>query len=132
MRHSCEDVLGMFEPVVDKVLKEECSAMYLAGGFSESLYLISRINKTFLYRGVFQMQTGVIFGLNKNIELCCLVKRGIEYLPTKEFTGTYFPVYPNQKGINFEVIVPRIFASARSKTTGEFCKAASKYDAYAA
>nr|CAG8447242.1 164_t:CDS:2 [Entrophospora candida] len=52
-----EDVLAMFDPVVNRIIclirnqltasKEKCSALFLAGGFSESPYLISKIKNAF-------------------------------------------------------------------------------------
>ncbi|CAB4438817.1 unnamed protein product [Rhizophagus irregularis] len=52
-----ESVKGMFDPVVDKVIKlidgqlketrDRCSAMFLVGGFSESPYLLNRVRETF-------------------------------------------------------------------------------------
>ncbi|RHZ81663.1 hypothetical protein Glove_117g481 [Diversispora epigaea] len=48
------DVRSMFDPVIEKILKliqnqfgEDCSAMILVGGFSESKYLQSRIKNEF-------------------------------------------------------------------------------------
>ncbi|RHZ44938.1 hypothetical protein Glove_707g31 [Diversispora epigaea] len=51
-----DDVQSMFDPVIEKILglvrsqlgkREDCSAMILVGGFSESKYLQSRIKKEF-------------------------------------------------------------------------------------
>ncbi|CAJ0758610.1 17136_t:CDS:2 [Entrophospora sp. SA101] len=52
-----EDVLAMFDPVINRIIrlirnqltasKEKCSALFLAGGFSESPYLISKIKNAF-------------------------------------------------------------------------------------
>ncbi|CAG8452196.1 16940_t:CDS:2, partial [Acaulospora colombiana] len=52
-----EDVKGMFDPVVGKIIRlideqlknssENCSVMFLVGGFSESRYLQSRIREEF-------------------------------------------------------------------------------------
>nr|CAG8447197.1 161_t:CDS:2 [Entrophospora candida] len=54
-----EDVLAMFDPVINRIIRlirnqltssntnEECSALFLAGGFAESPYLVSRIKNTF-------------------------------------------------------------------------------------
>ncbi|CAG8737222.1 6460_t:CDS:2, partial [Racocetra fulgida] len=52
-----DDVKGMFDPVIDKIIKlihgrldaldSPCSTMLLAGGFSESKYLVSRIRNEF-------------------------------------------------------------------------------------
>jgi len=43
-----------------------------------------------------------------------LAKRGIEYSPTQDFSSTYCPVYPNQKGMNFRVY-------ATPKNNQKFC-----------
>ncbi|GBC08152.1 hypothetical protein RclHR1_07930009 [Rhizophagus clarus] len=56
-----DDVLAMFEPVVEKILnlirdqlasakpaKKKCSAMFLVGGFSESPYLVKKIEEAFI------------------------------------------------------------------------------------
>ncbi|EXX75123.1 uncharacterized protein OCT59_021705 [Rhizophagus irregularis] len=52
-----EDIKAMFDPVVDRIIRlihlqlsnarEECSAMFLVGGFSESKYLQKRIKQEF-------------------------------------------------------------------------------------
>jgi hypothetical protein len=52
-----ESVKGMFDPVIDRVIKligdqlseasNRCSAMFLVGGFSESPYLLNRVRETF-------------------------------------------------------------------------------------
>jgi len=52
-----ESVKGMFDPVIERVIKlisgqlydarEKCSAMFLVGGFSESPYLLSRVREIF-------------------------------------------------------------------------------------
>ncbi|PKC12621.1 actin-like ATPase domain-containing protein [Rhizophagus irregularis] len=52
-----EDIKAMFDPVVDRIIRlihlqlsnarEKCSAIFLAGGFSESVYLQKRIKKEF-------------------------------------------------------------------------------------
>ncbi|CAB5355684.1 unnamed protein product [Rhizophagus irregularis] len=52
-----DDVLAMFEPVVEKILnlirdqlassKQKCSAMFLVGGFSESPYLVKKVKGAF-------------------------------------------------------------------------------------
>jgi molecular chaperone DnaK (HSP70) len=52
-----EDIKAMFDPVVDRIInlireqlsnsREKCSAIFLAGGFSESKYLQKRIKKEF-------------------------------------------------------------------------------------
>ncbi|CAJ0867542.1 10112_t:CDS:2, partial [Entrophospora sp. SA101] len=44
----------------------------------------------------------------------CLAKCGIEYTPNQEFSGAYYPVYPDQKGINFKVY-------CTPKNDQEFC-----------
>ncbi|CAJ0913549.1 18596_t:CDS:10 [Entrophospora sp. SA101] len=146
-----EDVLAMFDPVINRIIrlirnqltasKEKCSALFLAGGFSESPYLISKIKNAFgstvsiisvpqnpisaVVRG------GVIYGLNTKaiatrqltlnyewvtgdplekkteddhiFKFDCLAKRGVEYSPTQDFSSTYSPVYPDQKGMNFQI-----------------------------
>ncbi|CAH1766708.1 4579_t:CDS:10, partial [Entrophospora sp. SA101] len=154
-----KDVLAMFDPVVNKIIrlirnqledsKEKCSAMYLTGGFSESPYLISKIRKTFLLKVptiivpqnpiTAVVRGGVIYGLDKKAIVCvyihcvnlgdpierktkdgriykfhCLAKCGIEYTPNQEFSGAYYPVYPDQKGINFKVY-------CTPKNDQEFC-----------
>ncbi|PKC12622.1 hypothetical protein RhiirA5_463020 [Rhizophagus irregularis] len=55
-----EDIKAMFDPVVDRIIKlihsqlsnarEECSAMFLVGGFSGSIYLQNRIKQEFQHR----------------------------------------------------------------------------------
>jgi hypothetical protein len=56
IRLKFDDVKAMFDPVVEKILRlinnqlklcEDCSALILVGGFSESKYLQSRIKKEF-------------------------------------------------------------------------------------
>jgi hypothetical protein len=51
-----EDVKAMFDPVVEKILRlieyqlrltDDCSALILVGGFSESKYLQSRVRQKF-------------------------------------------------------------------------------------
>ncbi|CAG8737275.1 17418_t:CDS:2, partial [Racocetra fulgida] len=52
-----EDVISIFDPVVNNIIKliynqlnmskQKCSAMFLAGGFSESSYLINKIRTAF-------------------------------------------------------------------------------------
>ncbi|CAJ0767057.1 8597_t:CDS:10, partial [Entrophospora sp. SA101] len=129
-----KDVLAMFDPVVNKIIrlirnqledsKEKCSAMYLTGGFSESPYLISKIRKTFLLKVptiivpqnpiTAVVRGGVIYGLDKKAIVTRVPKCGIEYTPNQEFSGAYYPVYPDQKGINFKVY-------CTPKNDQEFC-----------
>src|SRR6266542_1915561 len=80
-----DDVLAMFNPVVERILnlirdqlassKQRCSAMFLVGGFSESPYLVKKIEDT--YKSVVPIITvpqnpitavlrgAVMYGLNK-------------------------------------------------------------------
>ncbi|CAB4425207.1 unnamed protein product [Rhizophagus irregularis] len=55
-----KDIKAMFDPVVDRIIRlihlqlsnarEECSAMFLVGGFSGSIYLQNRIKQEFQHR----------------------------------------------------------------------------------
>ncbi|CAG8458974.1 1265_t:CDS:2, partial [Acaulospora colombiana] len=80
-----QDVLNMFYPVVDKIIilirnqlnasKQECSAMFLVGGFVESPYLVKRIRERFSdevplitvpqHPITAVLRGAVIYGLNK-------------------------------------------------------------------
>jgi hypothetical protein len=57
IRIDYNDIKAMFDPIINRIVKlvhlqlsnarEECSAMFLVGGFSESKYLQKRINQEF-------------------------------------------------------------------------------------
>ncbi|CAI2174736.1 18835_t:CDS:2 [Funneliformis geosporum] len=154
------DVLAMFDPIVDKILKlirnqlaspkqrKKCSAIFLVGGFAESPYLVKRVQETFgsvastitvpqnpitaVLRGA------VLFGLNKAsvatrvltmnygiriyplwrsgvdpkkrktadgriYKFNCLAARGREVAADEPCSGTYYPIYPDQTTIRFNV-----------------------------
>ncbi|CAG8821048.1 35004_t:CDS:2, partial [Racocetra persica] len=82
-----DDIVSMFDPVIDQIINliekqlanttKKCSAMFLVGGFSESIYLIKRIKDRFRMEvpqiNVPQnpitsvIRGAVMYGLNKNI-----------------------------------------------------------------
>ncbi|CAJ0827617.1 8083_t:CDS:10 [Entrophospora sp. SA101] len=116
--------------------KEKCSAMFIVGGFAESPYLVSKVKEAFNSAGVIyglnkktiatrqlKLNYGVqVYPLWKKgvdpkkrmtaegriYKFNCLAYRGKEYSPDKPFSSTYYPVYPDQTGINFKV-----YATAR-------------------
>ncbi|CAG8782707.1 36611_t:CDS:2 [Gigaspora margarita] len=79
-------VKEMFDPVVNKILelisdqlkasKEKCSAMFLVGGFAESVYLLNKVKETFRFQvedicvptspKTAVVQGGLYYGLNIN------------------------------------------------------------------
>ncbi|CAG8525488.1 10775_t:CDS:2 [Acaulospora colombiana] len=159
---SFEDIIAMFDPVVETITDlirkqlssttQNCSAMFLVGGFSESPYLTRRIKDTFKttvpYISISQhpitsvLRGAVIYGLNKGAikNRILTMYYGVEIHPKWETTdpigrktregriakfnflanrgqtieldekcsGTYVPIYPDQKEICF-----RVFATPR-------------------
>ncbi|CAG8741092.1 1737_t:CDS:2, partial [Racocetra persica] len=82
-----EDIISMFDPVVEQIINliekqladttKKCAAMFLVGGFSESIYLTKKIKDRFRMKVpcinvphnpiTSVMRGAVIYGLNKNV-----------------------------------------------------------------
>ncbi|CAG8525489.1 4793_t:CDS:2 [Rhizophagus irregularis] len=142
-----EDVLTMFEPVVEKILnlirdqlassKQRCSTMFLVGGFAESPYLVKKIRDTFVsvvpiitvpqnpitavlsFRVYPLWRAGVDPKKRKTSDgriykFSCIATRGREVTPDEPCSGTYYPIYPDQTSILFDVYVT-------SRKNARFC-----------
>ncbi|POG76985.1 hypothetical protein GLOIN_2v1552212 [Rhizophagus irregularis DAOM 181602=DAOM 197198] len=125
-----EDVLTMFEPVVEKILnlirdqlassKQRCSTMFLVGGFAESPYLVKKIRDTFVsVVPIITVPQNPITAKRKTSDgriykFSCIATRGREVTPDEPCSGTYYPIYPDQTSILFDVYVT-------SRKNARFC-----------
>ncbi|PKY59466.1 hypothetical protein RhiirA4_515350 [Rhizophagus irregularis] len=123
-----EDVLAMFEPVVEKILnlirdqlassKQRCSTMFLVAVLRGAV--MYGLNKAAVATRVLTMNYGVrVYPLwragvdpkkrktsdGRIYKFSCIATRGREVTPDEPCSGTYYPIYPDQTSILFDVYV---------------------------
>ncbi|RGB28801.1 hypothetical protein C1646_672940 [Rhizophagus diaphanus] len=116
-----KDIKAMFDPVVDRIIRlihlqlsnarEECSTMFLVGGFSESTYLQKGLEENFnieilKYTYGIKMEGDPIERKIRDGRIDrfhCLAKRDVQVDINEEFTTFFTPLSPMQSSVSFRI-----------------------------